>query len=265
MSAVEEVPAAVPGGEAVAADLQVSCLAQLLQLGRDAHEVRTASQGPVASTAQSAQLQRRAALMLRHAAAALLPAALQGDEEAGAAREQWGLGPPSTREQLLYAGVDAVDECLSVLLGTIGGGACSSAGPVSAADAAGQRGGILPAKAAADCLAALSMLLQGLAASSQHHWDTTAASLFPVAARFAEELQQRLLLLMPLAAAAAYAAPTACNGMLEAAAASVSFCLVTLVPVMHWSLWSGCVAGGPCLEIITSSVCRCAASCPSRC
>lgn len=217
-------------------------LEQLLRLGRAAQKVRLAlggtsgtEQAPAAAAGNTAQRQQQAALLLRQTAAVLLPVALQEEEEA------WDMGasiwaqlsrrqPPNTRKQQLRAGLDAVDECLAVLRAPNDGAVPAAAADAEGAgrdalaaanvEAAAQR---LPAGAAVNCLEALSMLLQGLTATSRRGWDPLAARHFPVTVRLAMALQQRLLLILPLAAAAAATVTAAaCDGLIESAAASVS-------------------------------------------
>jgi hypothetical protein len=235
--------AASPTRKAAAPESPRDPLEQLLRLGRAAQKVRVAAggtsktkQAPAAAAGNTAQRQQQAALLLRQTAAVLLPVALQEEED-----NAWDMGasiwaqlsrrqPPNTRKQQLRAGLAAIDECLAVLRAPNDGavptaaadaeGAARDAFAAANADAAAQR---LPAGAAVQCLEALSMLLQGLTATSRHLWDNMAMSHFPVTVHLAMELQHRLLLLVPLAAAAAAAAPAAaCDGLIEAAAASVS-------------------------------------------
>jgi hypothetical protein len=217
-------------------------LEQLLRLGRAAKKVRLAAggtseteQAPTAVAGNTAQRQQQAALLLRQTAAVLLPVALQDEEDAcDMGVSIWAQlnrrQPPNTRKQQLSAGLDAVDECLAVLRAPNDGavpaaaadaeGAGRDALPAANAEAAAQR---LPAGAAVHCLEALSMLLQGLTATSRRGWDNLAMRHFPVSVRLAMELQRRLLLIVPLAAAAAAAlTAAACDGLIEAAAASVS-------------------------------------------
>ena len=218
-------------------------LDQLRRLGRAAENVRASAEGSPdteqapAAARNSAWRQQQAALLLSETAAVMLPAALHDEQDASnlggslwmqMRRRQL----PNAREQQLHAGMYAMEQCLAVLQAphncavpataadSDGAGRGAQLAPVTA-EAAVQR---LPAGAAAKCLEAMSMLLRAFTVSSRHGWDFGAARQFPMTFLSAVQLQRLLLLLLvPLAAAAAASAPAAaCDGLLEAAAASVS-------------------------------------------